>query len=63
MSFAFALRVCSGEKPLQALIYTAAVREVTGSGGRVNNSIVAFLPLTEIKRIEIVAMSVIFWEL
>lgn len=32
MSFALALRVCSGEKPLQALIYTAAIREVMGVG-------------------------------
>lgn len=63
MSSALALRVCSGEKPLQGLIYTAAIREVMGSGGRVNNSVVAFLPLTEIKCIEIVGMAVVFWEL
>lgn len=63
MSFAPALRVCLGEKPLQALIYTAAIREVMGSGGRVNYSVVAFLPLTEIKCIEIVGMAAVFWEL
>lgn len=62
MSSALALRVCSGEKPLQDLIYTA-IREVMGSGGRVNNSVVAFLPLTEIKCIEVVGMAVVFWEL
>lgn len=63
MSFVLALRVCSGEKPLQALIYTAAIREVMGGGGRVNNSVVAFLPLTEIKCIETVGMAVVFREL
>lgn len=34
-----------------------------GSGGRVNDSVVAFLPLTEIKCIEIVGMAAVFWEL
>lgn len=63
MSFALALRGRSGEKSLQGLIYTAVMKEVMGGGGRVNNSVVAFLPLTEIKRIEAVGMAVVFWEL
>jgi len=63
MSFALALRDCSGEKSLQALIYRAVMKEVTESGGRLNNSVGAFPPLTQIKCIEAMGMAVVFREL
>lgn len=63
MSFALALRACSGEKSLQDLIYRAAMEEVMGGWGRMNNSFGAFLLLTEMKCIEAVGMAAVFWEL
>lgn len=63
MSFVLALRGCSGEKLLQALIYRAVMKEVMEGGGRVNNSVGAFLPLAKINCIEAVGMAVVFWEL
>lgn len=39
------------------------MKEVMEGGGRVNNSVGAFLPLAKINCIEAVGMAVVFWEL